>query len=187
MSTGTKSMFGYRLSEQMRQYYSAMGIGVHVHHDMLRLELVISAVSSKNGSHISKRIPDSSDENLIMLVLKQCVDEVSTQATNPASSDSARINELERELQRYKDAVKKLSFDLEMAQTPSRAVATEADVRKATLEMAAEFLMDYGVIHTGPELESVCEQMKKLHPSKATVMLEAIKKMSAGWTQYDRR
>ena len=89
------------------------------------------------------------------------------------------------ELNKYKAAVKKLSFDLEMANTPSRAVATEADVRKKTLEMAAEFLMDYGIIKTGTELESVCEQMKKLHPSRAAVMAEAAKKMSAGWTQHD--
>lgn len=101
--------------------------------------------------------------------------------------DFTRIAELERELERYKEAVKKLSFDLEMSRTPSKAVATEADVRKATLEMAAEFLMDYGVIRTGPELQSVCEQMKKLHPSRAIVMADAAKKMAAGWTQHDPR
>jgi hypothetical protein len=175
----------------MRQYYSAMGVGVHVHHDMMRFEFVISAVSTKNGTHINKRISDNQDEAVILACLKQTVDELLQHEKKPevdaAINDAMRVLELERELARYKEAVKKLSFDLEMSRTPSKAVATEADVRKATLEMAAEFLMDYGVIRTGPELQSVCEQMKKLHPSRAMVMAEAAKKMAAGWTQYDPR
>lgn len=180
-------MFSYKLSEQMRQYYSAMGVGVHVHHDVMRFEFVISAVSAKHGTHINKRIPDNQDEVVILACLKQTVDELLHEETKPAFNEAVRVVELERELQRYKEAVKKLSFDLEMSRTPSKAVATEADVRKATLEMAAEFLMDYGVIHTGPELQSVCEQMKKLHPSRAMVMADAAKKMAAGWAQYDPR
>lgn len=99
------------------------------------------------------------------------------------SEDAMRIFQLERDLERYKAAVKQLSFDLEMKSTTPRAVATEADVRKQTLEMAADYLMDYGIIKSGTELESVCEQIRKLHPSKAMVMAEAARKMSAGWTQ----
>lgn len=79
------------------------------------------------------------------------------------SRDNHRVAELERELSRYKDAVKRLSFDLEMAQT-GRAVVNESAVRKAALEQAAEFLMDHGIITSGGELETVCEQIKKLHP-----------------------
>jgi len=40
-------------------------------------------------------------------------------------------------------------------------MSTEATWREA-LEVAAEFLMDHGVITTGPDLERVCEQIKNL-------------------------
>jgi hypothetical protein len=72
-----------------------------------------------------------------------------------------RVAELERELAKYKAAVKDLSFKLEMANT-GRAVVKEFEVRKFALEQAAEFLMDHGVITTGNELVEVCEQIKKL-------------------------
>lgn len=78
---------------------------------------------------------------------------------------SAEVAQLQADLARYKDAVKKLSFDLEMAKT-GRAVVSEAAIRKAALEQAAEFLMDHGVITSGGELETVCEQIKKLHPTQ---------------------
>lgn len=94
------------------------------------------------------------------------------------SDDRQDIDALNTELKKYKEVVKQLSFDLEMARTPARAVATEADVRKQTLEMAADFLMDYGVIKTGTELESVCNQMKKLHPSRKAVIQSALDKMN---------
>jgi len=89
------------------------------------------------------------------------------------ADDRSEVDSLKAELERYKAAVKQLSFDLEMQSTTPRAVATEADVRKKTLEMAADYLMDYGVIRTGSELENVCEQIRKLHPSKAAVMADA--------------
>lgn len=98
-----------------------------------------------------------------------------------SASDFIKIAWLEAELDRYKAAVKQLSFDLEMQSTTPRAVATEADVRKQTLEMAADFLMDYGVIKSGTELEAVCEQMKKLHPSRKAVIQSALDKMNAAF------
>ena len=98
-----------------------------------------------------------------------------------SANDFIKIAWLEAELDRYKAAVKQLSFDLEMVSTTPRAVATEADVRKQTLEMAADFLMDYGVIKTGTELESVCNQMKKLHPSRKAVIQSALEKMEAAF------
>lgn len=81
------------------------------------------------------------------------------------NTTGAQVAQLQADLSRYKDAVKKLSFDLEMAQT-GRAVVSEAAIRKAALEQAAEFLMDHGVVTSGGELETVCEQIKKLHPSQ---------------------
>lgn len=93
----------------------------------------------------------------------------------------SEIDSLKMQLEKYKAAVKQLSFDLEMKSTTPHAVATEADVRKQTLEMAADFLMDYGVIKTGTELESVCNQMKKLHPSRKAVIQSALEKMDAAF------
>jgi hypothetical protein len=83
--------------------------------------------------------------------------------------EEGRIAELERELTKYKAAVKDLSFKLEMAGTGG-AIVKEYEVRKFALEQAAEFLMDHGVITTGNDLVEVCEQIKKLSASQAAVM-----------------
>jgi hypothetical protein len=80
---------------------------------------------------------------------------------------SFQLQTVARDLNKYKDAVKSLAFDLEMAQTGANALVSESAVRKAALEQAAEFLMDHGVITTGNALVEVCEQIKKLHGSKA--------------------
>ena len=105
------------------------------------------------------------------------------------ADNRSELDALKMELEKYKAAVKQLSFDLEMKSTTPRAVATEADVRKQTLEMAADFLMDYGIIKTGTELESVCEQIRKLHPTKAATMGAAAAKMGFTWkgNPYDSR
>lgn len=73
------------------------------------------------------------------------------------------------ELERYKVAVKKLAFDLEMARGGNPALAKHDEIRKVALEQAAEFLMDHGVITTGPELEAVCKQIKQLSVSEVRV------------------
>jgi hypothetical protein len=93
------------------------------------------------------------------------------QDTRRNSSDHHRVAELERELAKYKAAVKDLSFKLEMAGAGG-AIVKEHEVRKFALEQAAEFLMDHGVITTGNELVEVCEQIKKLSASQAVVKEE---------------
>lgn len=87
-------------------------------------------------------------------------------AKGGAKVNYTQVAQLKADLALYKETVKRLSFDLEMAQT-GRAVVNESAVRKAALEQAAEFLMDHGVITSGGELETVCEQIKRLHPSQA--------------------
>ena len=137
-------------------------------------------------------------ESLVVDSMMRCIrrieeDELIIAAKNGTSEISnpyvANVRELEEQLTKYKSLVKQLSFDLEMKSTTPRAVATEADVRKQTLEMAAEFLMDYGIIKTGTELESVCEQIRKLHPTKAATMGAAAAKMGFTWkgNPYDTR
>lgn len=80
---------------------------------------------------------------------------------------SLKLQGVQRDLNKYKDAVKTLAFDLEMAQTEGHVLVSEAAVRKAALEQAAEFLMDHGVITSGNALVEVSEQIKKLHGSNA--------------------
>jgi len=68
-------------------------------------------------------------------------------------------------LAQYKDAVKSLSFDLEMARTSydtAKIVDALSAARKAALEQAADLLMDHGVVVSGHELVDVCEQIKAL-------------------------
>jgi len=81
----------------------------------------------------------------------------------PEGRDMGRIQELERELDKYKAAVKQLAFQLEMAERGGNgALLKESEVRRLALEQASEHLMDHGIITTGGELVEVCEQIKKL-------------------------
>ena len=178
MSTTKTSARDSALPRKVYDYYLAMGVAVHIHHDMARMEYVVSAVA-EGGASISKRAPDDADVTLLQLMLRGCVNEVMT--AGKKNQGDMRVQALESELAKYKSVVKQLSFDLEMQNTTPRAVATEADVRKQTLEMAAEFLMDYGIIKSGGELESVCNQMKKLHPSKTATINAALAKMNAAF------
>jgi hypothetical protein len=94
---------------------------------------------------------------------------------------AAELVKTRDELDRYKEAVRSLSFQLEMNKTPVAALVSEARIRELALEQAAEFLMDHGIVTTGAELESVCEQMKKLRREDAMRQLpvgmpEAVKK-----------
>lgn len=75
--------------------------------------------------------------------------------------DGKTIESVERELAKYKDAVKRLSFELEMAHTGAGSVKVN-EVRRLALEQAAEFVMDYGIPGSGEELEIMCDQIKRL-------------------------
>lgn len=60
-------------------------------------------------------------------------------------------------------------------------MSTDATWREA-LELAADLLMDHGVIKTGPELERVCEQIRNLRRPYAGPKKRAI---SAEISAYD--
>lgn len=76
--------------------------------------------------------------------------------------DGKTVESLERELAKYKDAVKHLSFQLEMADGRGGAAVKVNEVRKLALEQAAEYVMDYGIPGSGEELEIMCDQIKRL-------------------------
>lgn len=94
----------------------------------------------------------------------------------------AEIRRLEGELSRYKDAVKQLAFDLEMASTFGspyvhiKESEVKGEVRRVALDQAAEHLMDHGVIRTGKELEAVCNEIKSLSTVKAVLIVKPAKK-----------
>lgn len=67
-------------------------------------------------------------------------------------------------LRMYKETVKRLSFELEMARgAPSgvTVVRTE-EVRRLALEQAAEYVMDFGIPQSGGDLARLCEEIKRL-------------------------
>lgn len=89
---------------------------------------------------------------------------------------------LEHELQRYKDIVKQLSFELEMAQeTKPDVVARVSAIRKAALEQAAEFVMDWGIPRDGKDFEEMCKQITKLKESKSMAVQRGLDAMTAAF------
>lgn len=93
----------------------------------------------------------------------QVIDQILATEQGEGMSSQQQINRLELELAKYKDTVKRLSFQLEMSSRGGMgSVLKEDEVRRLALDQAAEHLMDHGVITTGSELVEVCEQIKKL-------------------------
>jgi hypothetical protein len=89
---------------------------------------------------------------------------------------------VEIELQRYKEIVKQLSFELEMAQeTKPDVVARVSAIRKAALEQAAEFVMDWGIPRDGKDFEEMCKQITKLKESKSMAVQRGLDAMTAAF------
>ena len=92
------------------------------------------------------------------------------------SQPKSRIADLESELRTYKDAVKQLSFDLEMSQTKSTAIRV-GEIRKIALAQAARYVMDFGVPKSGSELERLCKEIEGLKTTKDAAIQAALQKM----------
>lgn len=90
-----------------------------------------------------------------------------------------RITQLERELERYKAAVKQLSFELEMASGNANKIANVTAIRKMALEQAAEFVMDWGIPKDGHDLEELCKQITSLKETRALAIKRAADAMDA--------
>lgn len=164
-----------------RELEKEFGALVQVRYDVTRDAYMVEA--HKGEFAIQALIDLLADENAALLTLRESVERLCATAKGENYGGSkSRIASLETELAKYKAAVKQLSFDLEMA-TSNKSYATNVEtervIRKFALEQAAEFLNDHGVIRTGLELEQVCEQIKKLHPTKDIKMGQAAAAMSA--------
>ena len=92
------------------------------------------------------------------------------------SRPESRIANLEAELRTYKDAVKQLSFDLEMSRTKSTAIKVD-EIRKLALAQASRHVMDFGVPKSGSELERLCKEIEGLKTTKDAAIQSALKKM----------
>lgn len=164
-----------------RELSKEFGAKVQVRFDVQRNAYMVEA--RKGELAIQAFIDMWTDDNAALLAMREAVERLcATEKGETYNSSTVRITSLELELAKYKQAVKQLSFDLEMAQSNksyATNVETERVIRKFALEQAAEFLNDHGVIRTSTELEQVCEQIKKLHPTRDIKMGQAAAAMSA--------
>lgn len=156
------------------------GVSIDVRYDILADSFEVNLTKGGYGKVV--RIAAWESNENIARNLQLAVADLFASANNGNAEPKVRIRELERELEKYKAAVKQLSFDLEMA-TSNKSYATNVEtervIRKFALEQAAEYLNDHGVIRTGVELEQVCEQIKKLHPTRDIKMGQAAAAMNA--------
>lgn len=77
-----------------------------------------------------------------------------------------KVVEVVLETASFKEIVRRLSFDLEMANSAGKqSVADMKKVFELAVEAAADLLMDNGVIHTSADLVAVCEKIKALKMS----------------------
>jgi hypothetical protein len=104
------------------------------------------------------------------------VDAIKDMTKKLTSRPESRITDLEAELRTYKDAVKQLSFDLEMSRTKSTAIKVD-EIRKMALAQASRYVMDFGVPKSGSELERLCKEIEGLKTTKDAAIQSALKKM----------
>lgn len=89
---------------------------------------------------------------------------------------------VEQELAKYKEIVKQLAFELEMAQTSQPDVVERVrSIRKAALEQAAEFVMDWGIPRDGKDFEELCKQIPRLKETKAMSVQRGLEAMTAAF------
>lgn len=119
-------------------------------------------------SRFALKVAESPEEEIVKQI------EIMTKKLT--SRPDSRIQDLEAELRTYKDAVKQLSFDLEMSQTKSTAIKVD-EIRKVALAQASRYVMDFGVPKSGAELERLCKEIEGLKTTKDAAMEAASKKM----------
>lgn len=189
MSSAQPSVFNGPLVEGAVNRAHSLGVSIDTHYDPVS---DFYEVTARNGNRRARIRTTGHDvlmfgETVIASTIDKCVRDVCDaeefEVSTKSDNDKARrIAELETELQKYKVAVKQLSFDLEMA-TSNKSYATNVEtervIRKFALEQAAEYLNDHGVIRNSTELEAVCQQIKKLHPTRDIRMGQAAAQMNA--------
>lgn len=148
-----------------------------MHH--ARQECWVSVQLIATGKRIERTISDvdtvARGDLLIASTINQLVHDLHKE-TLPSQTS------VEQELAKYKAAVKQLAFELEMAQTNQPDVVERVRaIRKAALEQAAEFVMDWGIPRDGKDFEKLCKQIPKLKETKAMSVQRGLEAMTAAF------
>lgn len=164
---------GNRNTEEAIRWASSKDVAVQLSRDVVTANTRIHAYH-RSSSMALDRIVSAYDhyasttpqDVYVAQQIKAVVDELLSNAVSTGESSDdfkQKYAALQVELARYKDTVKKLAFDLEMAQTSgSGAVVVESAVRSIALEQAAEFVMDWGVPKDGNDLAELCKQIARI-------------------------
>ena len=135
-----------------------------------------------DGSSVGRKISQETFEALGEKVVVNAIKEMIAELMGLEVKGKRNMTEvqLKAELEKYKAAVKQLSFDLEMAQ--GRGGADTAirvnEIRRMALEQAADYVMDYGIPKTGADLEKLCGEIKGLKETRNMAMQRAADAMS---------
>lgn len=165
------------LTVAARKEASIKGCNAHVERNNLTQELTVSVQLIATGKRIKRSLADvdlsANKDFIVASTINQLVEAVRQEPT-PSRT--------EQELQRYKDIVKQLAFELEMAQTNQPDVVERVrSIRKAALEQAAEFVMDWGIPRDGKDFEELCKQIPKLKETKAMSVQRGLEAMTAAF------
>lgn len=140
-------------------------------------ECVVSVQLISTGKRIKRTITDVDlalhGDVTVAVTINQLVYDLHKEPTQ---------TQTEHELARYKEIVKQLAFELEMAQgTKPDVVERVRAIRKAALEQAAEFVMDWGIPRDGKDFEELCKQIPKLKETKAMIVQRGLGAMTAAF------
>lgn len=152
-----------------------MGVSVNVVYEPTTFDLHIRALHRSTGralkevvrsyDHYATTVPQ---DQYVADHIKRMTDSLCNSAGDEPSADfKQKYAALQVELARYKDTVKKLAFDLEMARgNGGAAFLAEAECRRIALQQASEFVMDWGVPKDGHDLAELCEQITRIPRNK---------------------
>lgn len=169
---------------------SAQGFAAEFHTDHLLSMIRVRVRDITNGFEVRQSFTDMeverSNSPVILCFIEDAIKELKMKRNGEKEEfEQRKWSQMEAELQKYKDAVKQLAFELEMAQSNSRGADTAlrvAEIRRAALEQASDYVMDFGVPKSGAELERLCNEIKGLKETKDMAMSRAAAAMNKFFT-----
>lgn len=158
-------------------HYKGRGIEVWIEDDFTLDEIIITVGNKRSGAKARHRLGRHDPESVVVSLIHRLADSVST----PISDAKEKVKELTAELDKYKAAVKQLSFELEMSMGSKGAdtALRVREIRMAALKQAADHVMDYGIPKNGPDLEVLCKEITELKETKSMAITRAVDAMNA--------
>lgn len=158
---------------------SLKGCDTRIEMSHVRQECVVSVQLISTGRRLNKLVADIdlavNGDLIVASTINQLVYDLHKEPTQVP---------IEQELAKYKETVKQLAFELEMAQTNQPDVVERVRaIRKAALEQAAEFVMDWGIPRDGKDFEELCKQIPKLKETKAMSVQRGLDAMTAAFVR----